>query len=112
MYDGALTGNLRAAGRSPQARSPAGDRRSPGMRSQVRQRGVASLHQLRDVIARANTPPPPPPHESAEAFDILKVAFPKQPCAFAPSKPWYLVQTAAQQQRTGRSAWTYLNDPV
>ena len=80
------------------------------MRGQVPQRGVAGRHQLRDVIARANTPTPA--HESAEAFDILMVASPKQPRTFAPLKPWYSVQANAQQQWTGRSAWTYLNGPV
>ena len=99
MYDGALTGDLHAAGRSPRGRSAAGDRRSPGMRSQVPQRGVVGRHQLRDVIARASTPTPA--HESAEAFDILEVAYPKQPRAFAPSKPRYSVQANTQQQRAG-----------
>ena len=43
-----------------------------------------------------------------------------RPCSLprnthAPSKPWYPAQATAQeqqQQRTGRSARTYLNDPV
>jgi hypothetical protein len=53
MYDGELTGDLRAAGRSP----PYDPRQAIAKARHaqpVPQRGVADRHQLRDVIARAN----------------------------------------------------------
>jgi hypothetical protein len=98
MYDGALTGDLDAAGRSPRGRYAAGDRRSPGMRNQVPQRGVVGRHQLRDVIAeparqRQRTKAPKP--------STFLRSLPRSNHAFAPSKPWYPVQVNTQQQRTG-----------
>jgi hypothetical protein len=109
MYDGELTGDLRARADRPST-TRAGPSPKPGMRSQVPQRGVAGRHQLCDVIARASTPTPA--HESAESRTLLSVASPKQPRAFASLKPWYSVQATAQQQRSGRSVWTYLIDSV
>jgi DNA-binding CsgD family transcriptional regulator len=60
--------------------------------------GVASRHQLRDVIVltdRASTRKRRKPDSSLGRF-------PKQPRAFAPSKPRHPVQATAQQQRTKR----------
>ena len=82
MYDGELTGDLRAAGRSPPARSAPGHRRSPGMGCQLPQRDIADRHQLRGVIARASTPTPAT--KAPKAGPFFRSLSRKQPRAFAP----------------------------
>jgi DNA-binding CsgD family transcriptional regulator len=72
--------------------------------------GVASRHQLRDVIVPASTPAPA--DESTRKPDSSLGRFPKQPRArWRPRSPDTRCSTA-QQRRTGRSAWSHLNDPV
>jgi hypothetical protein len=68
MYDGELTGDLRAAGRSP-PHDPRQAIAKARHAQPVPQRGVADRHQLRDVIARASTPTPA--HERAESRALL-----------------------------------------